>query len=210
MRHVIAGLVVIVASGLAAADPAVTRLSMKRTEGTNLHIANHRGAIHWAAEITITVELRPDHQLEAVSTGTRSEHNAYAGAAGAGYDTDDDTAWTTRWTGSWATAGDALRLDLVLADHACRRTKTTTGYQPATVPCEVPRKRARLTCTSEQLQLDEVAPSTPSPPVAAWRCHAKSAADLAESPWEWVLGKTTCIEIGGGRMQPYTLQRCPP
>jgi len=119
---------VVAAPGLAASHPKPTRLSMKRTEGTNLHIADHRGAIHWSADIRITVDLQADKKLAAVATGARGEHNLYAGGTGPSYNTGDDTTWTTRWGGTWTMAGDRLTLDLVLADHTCKHTKTTTGY----------------------------------------------------------------------------------
>lgn len=78
-------LLVVAAPRLAASAPKPMRLSMKHTEGTNLHIADHRGAIHWSADIRIMVDLQADKKLEAVSTGTRGEHNLYAGGSGPSY-----------------------------------------------------------------------------------------------------------------------------
>ncbi|MBS1118180.1 MAG: hypothetical protein H6Q90_408 [Deltaproteobacteria bacterium] len=193
-----------------AADPKLTRLRMKHVDGTNLHIAGNRGAIHWSADITITVDLREDNKLEASSAGTRGEHNLYAEGSGASYTTDDQTTWTTRWTGAWSQTGDKLTLDLSLVDHACKHTKTTSGYAPETLPCKAAAKRTQLACTTEQVKLDDVgAPSKPQL-VSAWQCHPKTSTDLAESPAGWLLGKTTCIETTGGNMGHRSLRRCAP
>lgn len=202
--------VAVAAPGLAAAAPKPTRLAMKRTEGTNLHIAGGRGAIHWSADIRITVDLQADKQLVAVAQGTRGEHNLYADGPGLSYNTDDATTWTTRWSGTWAIAGDELTLDLVLSDHTCKHTKTTTGGKPEILPCEVASKQAQLVCASEQLKLEDVAQPTKARQVAAWRCHAKDATELGESPPQWVLGKTTCIETLGGHMTHDVFRACAP
>jgi hypothetical protein len=201
---------VVAAPGLAAAAPKPTRLAMKRTDGTNLHITNQEGAIHWSADIRITVDLLADKKLVAVAKGTRGEHNLYAGGSGPSYNTDDETAWTTRWNGTWAIAGDQLTLDLVLVDHTCKHTKTTTGAEPEIVPCEVASKQAQLVCTSEQIQIDDATPPNKPRRVAAWRCSAKDSGDLAESPSQWVLGKTTCIETLGGHMSHDAFRACAP
>lgn len=185
---------------------------MKRTEGTNLHVANQGGAIHWQADITITVDLRADKKLEAVSTGTRKEHNLYAGG-GTSYNTDEETSWTTRWNGTWLVAGDKLQLDLVLVDHKCTSTKTTTDYKPEVLPCKVASKQTRLACASEDITLQDVTTTaTGKRPdkSAAWRCNAKTSTDLAESPSQWVLGKTTCLETIGGRMTGEGFRKCVP
>jgi hypothetical protein len=199
---------VVAAPDLAGAAPKPTRLVMKRTEGTNLHIANQGGAIHWSADIRITVDLQADQKLAAVAHGTRGEHNLYAGGPGPSYNTDDATTWTTRWSGTWAIAGDELTLDLVLTDHTCKHTKTTTGGKPEVLSCEVASKQAQLTCTSEQLTLEDG--SSKARQVAAWRCDAKDATELAESPSQWVLGKATCIETLGGHMTRDVFRACAP
>ena len=202
--------VVVAAPDLAGAAPKATRLAMKRTEGTNRHIAGGRGAIHWSADIRITVDLQADKQLMAVAQGTRGEHNLYAEGPGPSYSTDDATTWTTRWGGTWVIAGDALTLDLVLSDHTCKYTKTTTGYVPAILSCEAASKQTQLVCTSEQLTLEDVAQSTKAQQVAAWHCHAKDTTSLGESPPQWVLGKTTCIETLGGHMTHDAFRACAP
>lgn len=201
---------VVAAPGLTAADPKATQLAMKRTEGTNLHIAGGRGAIHWNADIRITVDFQADQKLAAVAKGTRGEHNLYADGPGGSYNTDDTTTWTTRWSGTWAIASDELTLDLVLTDHTCKHTKITTGGTPEVLPCEVASKQAHLTCTSEQLTLEEVAQPTKARQVAAWRCDVKDGTELAESPSQWVLGKVTCIETLGGHMTHDAFRACAP
>jgi len=201
---------VVAAPGLAVAAPEPTRLAMKRTEGTNLHIANQEGAIHESADIRITVDLLADKELVAVAKGTRGEHNLFAGGPGPSYNTDDETAWTTRWGGTWAIDGNKLTLDLLLVDHTCKHTKTTTDAKPEVLPCEVASKQTQLACISEQIQLDDVTPPNKPQQVAAWRCSAKDSSDLAESSSQWVLGKTTCIETLGGPMSHEAFRACVP
>jgi hypothetical protein len=202
--------VVIAAPGLAASEPKPTRLAMKRTEGTNLHIADGQGAIHWSADIRITVDLQADKKLEAAATGTRGEHNLYAGGPGPSYNTDETTTWTTRWNGTWAIAGDKLVLDLVLAEHKCSHTKTTAEQKPEVLPCDTASKQTQLVCTSAQIKLEDLARPNKSQQVAAWRCNAKDSTDLAESPSQWVLGKTSCIETLGGHMTRDVFRACAP
>jgi hypothetical protein len=213
MNRAIVWLFVLEAS-FAMASPKSTRLSMKHTEGTNLHIANQGGAIHWQADIAITVELRDDQKLEVVSAGKRGEHNLYPGPTSRS--TEDDTVWTARWNGTWSQTGDKLQLDLVLVDDKCKHTKATTeldtarglwvNYAPEILSCKVASKQTQLACTSELLEIDD--PTQPR--VAAWRCNAVVGADVAESPGQWVFGKTICIETLAGHMTSTSYRKCAP
>jgi hypothetical protein len=210
VNRAITCLLVLAAPGLAASDPASTRLAMKRTEGENLHLADQAGAIHWSADIRITVDLRSDKKLTAISKGTRGEHNLYAGGPGPSYNTDETTTWTTRWNGTWAIADDKLVLDLVLAEHNCTHTKTTTGEKPEDLPCKVASKQTQLNCTSKQIELEDASHPDKPQHADAWSCGAKTSSDLAESPSRWVLGKTACIETLGGHMSSDLFRRCAP
>jgi hypothetical protein len=210
MRRVIAWVAVGLAMpGQAAAAPKPTRLTMKRVEGTNLHIANNQGAIHWQAAISISVDLLPAGKLAAVSTGTRGEHNLYVDGAGGSYTTEDQTGWTTTWTGTWSARGDRLQLALVLVDDRCKHDKTMTGAAAETLACKATSKQAELACTSETITLEDPAGSK-AQRALAWRCTAKTADDLGESPSQWVLGKTVCIQTVGGRMTAEGFQPCTP
>lgn len=199
------------AATVASADPTPTRLTMKHSDGTNLHIANGEGAIHWNADITITVDLKADNKVAATSIGTTSEHNLYARSTPS-YTTIEQTAWTTTWTGTWSTAKDTMVLDLALVDHKCKHTKTTSGDAPETLPCRTASKHTQLTCTSEQIEVaDSATPAKPQQ-VSAWSCSSKGVDDLAESGSAgWLFGKTMCIQSwGGAHVGGRGFQKCQP
>lgn len=181
--------------GLAVASPQSTKLVMKHVDGTNLHIANQDGAIHWTADVAVAVELRADHKVEASATGWFKEHNLYTNGS-TSYTTDEETKFTTRWTGTWSETAGVLRLELVLGNEICSHTKAGSGTKPEGLACKVASKRTTLTCTTEQVALEGA--GTIKQKVAAWNCQPGGAGDLGESP-SWLLGKTTCITTSSGR-----------
>jgi hypothetical protein len=202
---------------LALADPKPTRLAMKRIDGTNLHMAGNRGAMNWRADVAITVDVRVDGKLDAASIGKTTDHVLDGGPTSRS--TDVETAWTTRWTGTWSSAAGKLQLDLVLVDHKCKserkmrefdlNRKLWLEYTPEVLPCKVASKLAKLECTSEQITL--VDPATSRKTIeAAWRCNATTSSDLAESRSQWVLGKTACITTIGGKMSRDAFAPCVP
>lgn len=183
-----AALVLVLVAGTAHAD----RFKMRKTDSTNMHLADQRGATHWRDDITVTVELRADKKLTAVATGTRGTHNYYNDGPGAPYNTDDDTAFTTKWTGTWSAQSGSLVLDLALAGDRCKRARTSDKFPTETLACRTPAKRTRVTCATETVEL-----SDPKRTTEAWICQPAAPEDLGESP-AWVLGKTRCIEVLGG------------
>jgi hypothetical protein len=205
--------ILLLVPAVAIADPKPTRLAMKRIEGTNLHMAGNSGAMHWQADVAITVDLHPNAKLEAKSIGKTSDHALDGGPRSRS--TDVDTAWTTRWNGTWKTTNGALQLDLVLVDHTCKSERKMTEfdgkqwveYKPEVLPCKVASKTAQLACTSEQVTVED---GNKKSSVAAWRCNAKTSTDLAESRSQWVLGKTTCIATLGGKMSAESFAPCKP
>ncbi len=216
MHRSIGLVIVLVLATSAAADPNPTRLSMKRIEGTNLHIANQGGAINWRADIGVTIDLQPDQKLAMTAKGTRGEHNLYGGPSSRS--TDEDTAWTTRWSGTWAIANGKLGLDLTLVDRTCKSEKKMTefdatkgvwlNYTPEVLPCKTASKRTRLECTAEKLELRPTGTGA-GQKVDAWRCNAKTSSDLAETPSQLVFGKTACIQTSGGKMSSEGFALCP-
>jgi hypothetical protein len=192
---------------LSAAAPRSGRLTMHVTEGTNLHLANREGAINWQTHITITVDLAADGKVAARSTGSQAELNSYGGPRSRS--THDTTTWTTRWSGTYEQSDDRLRLDLVLVDHACKHEVSTTEfdaaqnaqvtYAPEKIACKTAARQSQLTCTSEEIEISDRAEDATRHRGAVWRCNAMTPDDLAESPAEWVLGKTMCIDRIAGR-----------
>jgi hypothetical protein len=195
---------VLLLAGPAAAQPA--KLSMRVTDGTNLHIANQGGAIHWSADITLTVELRANKTVEAAATGWRKEHNLYAGGSGPSYNTDEETRLAIKWNGTWLERNRKLQIDLVLVSDKCTRMKTSDGVQPETLACRPASSQTVLTCTTQSIEL-EGAPPNAKRKVDAWSCQPKASDDLGESP-PWLLGKTTCIGTSGSHMGGSQFQNC--
>jgi len=175
-------LLLLLVPSIAAAAPA-TKLSMKRTDGTNLHIAKERGAIHWDEDTTVVVELRANGIVAASVVGTRKEHNLYADPCSS-YETDDVTTWETTWTGTFKGTADTLVLELAVDADTCSRTKTT---------CRAAAKRTKVSCSTTKIEISGPAVSKPIP-VDAWTCSPKGDADLGESP-AWLLGKNRCIRV---------------
>jgi hypothetical protein len=190
----------------AHADPRSTTLKMRHTDGTNLHMADQAGAIHWNADITVKVELRDDHKLVAAVTGTRGEHNLYARGSGPQYNTDEEMKLGIRWTGTWTRSADKLQLALVLADDTCTRIKTSDRFPTETLTCKPAAKRTQLACTTLAIELEDPS-SCAKRKVDAWSCAPASPGDLGESP-SWLLGKTTCIETTGAHMGRSSFHKC--
>jgi hypothetical protein len=222
--RIVALVLVLLHVPMAAAAPASMRLTMKQTDATNVHMADEGGAINSQTAIAIDVELRADRTLAGSVAGVRSEHNLYPGPSSRS--TDDKTGWTTHWKGTWSRTSDELELVLELVDQTCNHAETTTEYDaargvwvhytPEPKPCSTAGKHARLSCTTEQIELDEDVDddasqaSAKAKPVAAWLCAAQTPSDLGNSPAEWTLGKTTCIEVLGGHMTGRSYRACAP
>jgi hypothetical protein len=198
MRAYLGVMIVLGAAPVAAAPPVTLRGQV--LDGRNLHIANQGGAIHWSADIRITVELAADHTLTAQLVGNRSEHNLYADHGGASYNTDETTTWTADWRGTWRPQGAALALELTALAHTCQHARTSDRFAPETLPCRDPAPTAHLRCAP--LKVTMVDPDTSRRvEAAAWSCGV--AADdpaLGESPPTWALGKTGCVAalVSGG------------
>lgn len=186
------------------------RLSLKSVAGETRHIADGSGAINRHGQLVITVDRLATKSLTAVATGTYREHNLYADA---GYSSDEEITWTTTWTGRWQVSGQAMTLDLVLAEQQCKKTKTWSEQAPLTEPCRAVSKQTRLVCTTELVSVGEVGtPASKQRPtqVAAWSCNAPSLLELGETPSHWVLGKTTCLQSIGRRMGSGPFRKCDP
>jgi len=186
---------------LVAAAPA-TKLTMKRVDSTNVHLANDMGAMHWDDDTTVEVELRANGKVAASVAGTRKEHNLYSG-----YYTDDVTTWKTTWTGTFKRASDSIVMELVLdADH-CSRTKKTHD-DAHTVPdeqlaCRPAAKRTTVTCSTEQIDFSDANNKTIK--LDAWSCSPSD--DMGESP-AWLFGKNRCVRVSGGHMMSMHYAPC--
>jgi hypothetical protein len=202
-----ATLAVVAGSTLAAAGtPSVTRLVMKQADGTNLHIANGAGAMHWQDDITVGIDLEPN-SVAVTSIGLRRKSDLDARGAHNKV-TVDETTWKTKWYGTWHVKGDTLELQLVLSDDQCTHQLTETGFAPETRACSPAAKRARVTCTTAQVALEST-DAKPAHTVDAWSCSPATDTDqLGESPSSWMLGKTECIQRYGGHMSPFSYGTC--
>ena len=196
---------------LAAAD----KLTAQVTDGTNLHMAGHRGAMHWQTDIGVTIELAAGGNATMNSAGSRKEHVLDGGPGSR--NTDDVSTWTTQWTGTWTKSGDKLSVALTLAKHTCKHEKKTSEfdprknvwleYTPEQLPCLAAAKQTKLTCTTEQVQVSDLGTTQPT---TAWACSAAASTDLAETPAHLVFGKTTCINMHAGRMSALSYSKCKP
>jgi hypothetical protein len=199
-------MLVLLIPGIVGAAPA-TKLSMKRFDSTNLHIANNMGAMHWDEDTTVDLELRANGKVAASAAGMRKDHNLYASSAGSYY-TDDTTTWKTTWTGTFQRASDTLVMNLVLGADTCSRIKTTHD-DAHTVPdeklaCNAAAKQTTVTCSTTQIEMSD--PSTHKPvKVDAWSCSPSDT--LGESP-PWLFGKNRCIRVGGGHKTSLSYAPC--
>jgi hypothetical protein len=192
-----------------SASAGPTKLSAQWTRGESIHLAGQRGAINRRASIKLGLELLAGGKLKGADTGSISEHNLYET-----FSTTEATSWTNTWSGAWTIRGTAaqpeLVLDLVLDARRCTRTKTTSGAAPEQLACEAVSKQIQLACTTEQIDVgDPAAPARKPAREGAWRCAPTGAADLADTPSTWVLGKSTCLQANGGRGGT-SYQRCVP
>src|SRR6201999_1735953 len=80
-------------------------LRMESEDIETLHIANQEGAINTNNTSTLTIDLQAKGVALVKSTGANKEHNLYSSPSGS-RNTDDTTAWTTTWKGTWAIAKD--------------------------------------------------------------------------------------------------------
>jgi hypothetical protein len=210
-RLVLASAVLAALAHPGVADPTPpARLTMQYVDGEAIHLADQRGAINRHRRVDLAVELRAGNKLAATARGTSSEHNLYES-----FSTDEVTTWTNTWTGGWSRTGKTLALSLVLANRTCSHTKTATGAKPETLACGLVTTRLELVCKAEQVAVQDVTGS-PTSPVdttrrhAAWRCTPIGPADLAETPADWVLGETVCVQTAGSRRGPTSYARCEP
>lgn len=194
----------------AGQEPNPIPLKMKVVDGETRHIADGRGAINRHGQLVITVDRLASKSLTAVATGTYREHNLYSDA---GYSSDEETTWMTTWTGRWQISGQTMTLDLVLTEQQCKKIKTWSGQPPQAVPCRAASKQTQLVCTTEQVLFSEDNATLPEQrpmSIAAWICRAPSLLELGETPSQWVLGKTTCLQSSGPRLGSGLFRKCAP
>lgn len=204
-------LVLLAVPTIAWAQPST--MTMRYTEGSNRHLAGGHGALSRHADVVITVELRAGGKLLATASGTRVDHAFDGGPSSR--NTDDTATWTTQWTGRWAKGRASLTLDLVLATHACTRTRTTSEfdtarslwveYAPEPRSCQAAARTSRITCARTAVVVDG---ATSPRSVASWRCRVVPGTALAETPSTWVLGVAECIEVTSGGAATATYARC--
>lgn len=153
------------------------------TEGVNIHIANQGGAINRHKDVRVTVNLKGKGKVTVEDRGTDRDHNLYKD-----YSTTETTAWTDRWSGTWAMAKGELRLELALDKRTCTKTKQHSDAQPEQLTCDAVDKAVTLTCVTETITmgLDKKGKK-----VATWRCATES--ELADTPAVWTLGKSACL-----------------
>lgn len=196
---------------VAAADTLTAHIS----DGTNLHMAGNRGAMHWDKDIAITLELAAAGKATLSSAGTTKEHVLDGGPGSR--NTDDISTWTTKWNGTWTKSGDKLALELSLVSHACKHEKKTTefdttknvwvSYAPEQLPCQPAAKQTKLTCTTQTLQVGDLGKTQPK---LAWTCTAPAPTDLAETSSYLVFGKAGCIDTRAGKMSATSYGPCKP
>jgi hypothetical protein len=204
-------LAIAVLPSVAAADKLTAHVS----DGTNLHMAGNRGAMHWDKDIGITLDLATGGKASLSSTGSRKDHALDGGPSSR--NTDEIWTWTTKWTGTWAKTGDKLVVDLVLANHNCKHERKMTEfdtarglwveYTPEQLPCQTALKQAKLSCSTATLQVGDLGKTQPR---SAWVCNATANTDLAETPAYLVFGKTACIDVHEGRMTMMSYGPCKP
>lgn len=188
-------------------------MTMRWTEGINIHIGNQEGAINRRAEVLLSLELLDGNKLRGFDSGTRSEHNLYSN-----YSTSDETTWRNRWSGTWVLAGSALQLDLRLDERTCSRTKTTTGGAPEKLDCRKPSTKLRMECSTQQIELErwsgsQEAPVRSTSQQEVWACSPAESGELGETPSRWVLAKAIpCVQVNPGHhgRGGTTYSVCPP
>ncbi|HTR55163.1 MAG TPA: hypothetical protein VMJ10_30985 [Kofleriaceae bacterium] len=191
-------MLVLLAARAAVAGPTSSRLEMRESDGaTSLgcHDEHHEAA-------TVELELRSDHGLTVVATGTRTaqhtaEHRWTEGDLGHDdcYEKRVSIAWTTRWTGTWAaTSADAMMLDLTVAGDTCKRTleRSTLETDADDVPCIAASKHTRMTCRRTLAPID--GPEFPAGQRPVWDCAARG---LGVTPSRWVFGMKGCVQARG-------------
>jgi hypothetical protein len=147
------------------------------------------------------------------SVGSTKEHVLDGGPSSR--NEDDISTWTTKWTGTWVKTGDKLVVDLALGSHNYKHERKTTEYDakrggwveytPEQLPCLVAAKQAKLSCTTQTLQVGDLDKTQPK---AAWVCNASG--DLAETGPYLVFGKTGCIDTRAGKMSATSYGNCKP
>ncbi|HEY0252902.1 MAG TPA: hypothetical protein VGC41_15310 [Kofleriaceae bacterium] len=181
------------------AAPAVAeKLSYQHENWETVHIANNEGAINTADDLTVSIDLTDKKHVEITATGNSKEHNLFHD----GRNTDDVSAWTTTWKGTYTRTAKALVMDLELGKHDCTASRTEDSFAPEPRPCKQPSKHAKVSCMSESVEIDQKK-------VAAWRCLTDDKTDLAETAPSWLVGKTQCIRSKGGHRSPESFEACP-
>lgn len=199
------GIRALVIASMVVASPAVAEtLTMKQFDSTNLHMADNRGAMHWSADITITMTLGTNKRVTVLSKGTRGDHQMDV-INNASYNTDTKTEWTTGWKGVWKIEKGVLVLQLGVLKNDCSKVKDDRGTK-TNETCSVARESAVMRCSTETVELGDGKKKTK---VAAWRCAPDDPRDLGESPTSWLFGKKRCIQVSGGRKMPMSYSPCP-
>lgn len=193
----------VLAAVLAAAPNARAEvLTMRVFDSTNLHMANHAGAMHWSEDITITVNLGAKGRAQVLSKGARGDHHMDV-IGNATHNTDTKTTWTTAWKGGWKIVKGVLVLELGLVKDSCEKVKEEQGSK-TTETCKAARQSAVMRCSTETVEVGDKKTK-----VSAWRCATDDARDLGESPTSWLLGKKRCIQVNAGRKMPMSYAPCP-
>jgi hypothetical protein len=188
-----------------ASSASAETLRMKRVESTNLHMANGAGAHKWSWDYAITLELGSKGKVRVISTGKRREHRMEV-INNRSDNTEERAAWTTTWQGTW-TKGKTLELALELVKHDCKGEKEDNNTTTV-APCRTPTAQAAITCTSDQIDVENTA-RTKSAKAAAWICSLVGEdTELAESSGPWVFAKRGCVTVHGGKMTPSSFAGC--
>jgi hypothetical protein len=198
--------IALLSAGPGPAPSTPTSLEMRFEEGETIHLAGQEGAINRRHHGKVSVELSPGGEAEGTDTGTSFEHNLYPT-----FSTDEETVWVNTWTGTWASKGDGLTLDLALAKRKCTRKKRSTGAPPERLACGVVSKRIRFTCATQQIRLEDAGGKARQPRTqAAWLCEPSRHAALAATPSPWAFGKNACLVMHAGGFSPISYARCGP
>ncbi|MDX2090017.1 MAG: hypothetical protein SFX73_19325 [Kofleriaceae bacterium] len=173
------------------AEAAPRTLTSTYEVSENVHMAGQRGAMNRRTDLTVTITLGDRGKLGIVAVGTDRDHVLNGST---GENTAVDTAWRTRWSGTWQERGDTLVLSLGFVGQQCTKEETSDRVAPTTLRCKMPSKRARIVCASEDVDVRDA--TLQREPV--WRCRAEQG-ELGETYPYWVAGKRACLRTHGGR-----------
>lgn len=183
---------------LAGSEPAPIELVAQTFEATNLHLADHQGAINFRRQTRLHFTLYPDGRLRGEESGERRENNLYRDRS-----TQDESVWRQSYRGRWSSGGSTLhptlRLELERGERSCQRRQTENSQPPGeTLPCASVSPKLVLSCDSETLVLSQPdappAASGAGQPQEAWRCVLAAASEVGDSRLPWIFGKRRCIQ----------------